>query len=303
MTRFVLGTIRSEPDAQDPSRLHHNLDLAIELAPEEKVELEAAQQALNGFLHDSQLFMIVAWNFNELGDLISAYLRAYAEKHTEVFIEKPIHLNVNRAFLNLLASIRSYLDFMDRLMKRRFGRQSEPVRRFRTRCSQEYDSNLSYRFLYKLRNYAQHKGFPIGRISWGQRPSDGETSTPEVYLDVFIVRDEIQSDFDWGSMTQEVARLPELIDPAPHTISMMESLSAIHLHCIQELFDTLEDAAQMIVRFGERLSDRSGQPAVFEVADDASPLRTLRHWPLDIQLASNIAGGNLEDVIRQPEQR
>jgi hypothetical protein len=302
MTRFILGTIRSEPDAQDPSRLHHNLDLAVELTPEENEQLETAQQALSGFLNDSQLFMIVAWNFNELGDLISAYLRAYAEKRTEVFTEMPIHLNVNRAFLNLLASIRSYLDFMDRLMNRRFGRQSAPVRRFRSRCSQEYDSNLSYRFLYKLRNYAQHKGFPIGRISLGQRPSNGEISKPERYLDVFIVRDEILEDFDWGSMAQEVGRMPELIDPAPHTISMMESLSAIHLHCVQELFDTLEGAALEIVRFGEQLSDRPGQPAVFEVADDALPLRTLRHWRLDIQLASSIAGGNLEDVIRHPEQ-
>jgi hypothetical protein len=103
----VLGTVRHEVDPEDASRKRHNFELLSELTPEEFVELLEAQRTLDRFLQDSQLFMIVAWNYNEFIELNSTYLQAYTNKHFEIFDIKPININLNRAFINLLASIRS----------------------------------------------------------------------------------------------------------------------------------------------------------------------------------------------------
>ncbi len=301
MTKHVLGTIQSDTDPDEPSRKHHKLDIVNELTADEYAELSEAQRELSSFLNDSQLFMMVAWNFNELVDLISTYVQSYANKDSEIFDTKPISINLNRTFLNLLASVRSYLDFMDRSLKARFGQNSEIALNFGKKCSQEYDDNFSYRFLYRLRNYAQHKGFPIGRITLGQRPSQADPKKPEIYLDVFIVRDQLLADFDWGSVAPEVQALPEFIDVAPHTVAFMDSLSAIHLQIIRDLFQTLEDSAQRVVAYGERIVGRPGQPVIFELEGDTEDhLRNLSHQPLLLELANRIASGHLESVIRHP---
>jgi hypothetical protein len=301
MTRHVLGTIHSDVDPDAPSRKHHTLDIFSELTEEEYSELSEAQNTLSSFLHDSQMFMMVAWNFNELVAQIATYAQSYAGKQPEIFTIRPIYINLNRAFLNLLASVRSYLDFMDRSLKARFGQDSDIAVSFGKKCSREYDENFSYRFLYRLRNYAQHKGFPIGRITWGQRESQLDPMKPEIFLDLFIVRDQILADFDWGPVEPEVKALPELIDLAPHTVAFMDSLSAIHLQAIRDLFHTLEESARQVVAFGGRIAGRPGQPVIFELEDEAKEtLRNISHQPLLLELANRITTGQLEAVIRRP---
>jgi len=200
MVKYMIGTIQTEDDESEPSRKQHHLELVSELAPFEHEYLLEALKTVNEFLQDSQLFMIATWNFRELTELIDSYLHNYIKKDFKAFVQKPIYINVNRAFLNFLSSIRSYLDFMERLLKKRYGEESAIFENFKTNCSTEYDSNFSYRFLYNLRHYAQHKGFPLGEIKWGQQPSSDNPSMVMFYLEVSIMRDEILNNFDWKNL-------------------------------------------------------------------------------------------------------
>jgi len=272
--------------------------MVAELSSAENQELLQAQQTINSFLQDSEMFMIVSWNYSEFVDLVATYLKAYIEKATTVFVDRPIYMNLNRSFINLLSSMRSYLDFMDKLLVNRYGTDSGFRARFRQRCRREYDDNLSYRFLYKLRNYSQHKGFPIGAISWGVAPSRDDPRKPDYFLHISAKRDSILRDFDWGPLTREIRALPEAIDILAHAGSMMESLSSIHPQTIKSIFATLGEAAHVVLEFGGRIARNEGQPVVFETEGDFRDQKKIAHRTLDIDMAARIASGRLEDVIR-----
>lgn len=297
MTNFMVGTIQTTEDAEEPSRKHHHLEFVSKLTPEEYNKLSEALRTLNGFMQDSQLFMMATWNFNEFMELIAKYLQAYIKKDINNFVQKPIKINLNRAFLNLLSSIRSYLDFMERLLKKRYGEESVLFSNFKKSCSREYDGYFSYRFLYNLRHYAQHKGFPISNISWGQRPDPNDPRKAIFYLEVFLLRDEILNDFDWRGLENEVKDLPEKIDIIQHTLVFMEALSRIHVQVINDLFHTLIDSAQQIILFSERLTGKEGEPVVFEFEGDVMNIRQLSHTSIPIKLAQHIVDGQLVDVL------
>src|SRR5204862_1386778 len=57
-----------------------------------------------------------------------------------------LHFEVNRLFLNYLTATRSYLDYTERYLKRRFGDASEQWKQFEAAKSKIYDENFSYRF-------------------------------------------------------------------------------------------------------------------------------------------------------------
>jgi len=73
-----------------------------------------------------------------------------------------VHTSLNRRLSNLLSSIRLFLDHSEFAFKRKYGKKSEEVEAFKKYASEKYDSSFSYRFVYKLRNYVQHCGIPIG---------------------------------------------------------------------------------------------------------------------------------------------
>lgn len=299
MTKFMVGTIQTGFDMEELPHKRHQLELVSELTSVEHEKLVEALKTVNGFLQDSQLFMIAAWNFREFNELVASYLQAYIEKDFNIFVHLPIHINVNRAFLNLLSSTRSYLDFMDRLLKKRFGKESAIYANFKKNCSEEYDGNFSYRFLYNLRNYAQHKGFPIGVIKWGQKQNPDEPLKIDFFLVVSIGRDEILKNFDWRTLENEVKNLPENEDILPHISSYMESLSRVHAKSINDIFQTLTESARQITIIGERLAGKKGEPVIFEFEGDVRNIQQLSHISLPIKLAQQIINGKLIDILQE----
>lgn len=293
--------MQTRDDTRAPSRKHHHFEFVSELTPTEHEKLTDALTTVNGFLEDSQLFTITTLNFREFTELIGRYLEAYIKKDFNTFVQEPIHLNVNRVFLNLLSSIRSYLDFMERLLKKRYGGESAIFDNFKKSCSAEFDGNFSYRFLYNLRHYAQHKGFPIGAIRWGQRLNSDDPPKVMFYLRIEIVRDEILNDFDWRALENEVKGLPERIEILPHISAFMESLSRIHMKAINDIFHTLTDSAQQITLIGERLVGQNGEPAIFEYEGDVKNIQHISHKSLPIKLAQRIVDGQLVEALQNFE--
>lgn len=64
---------------------------------------------------------------------------------------------------NYLASYKSYIDGMETLISRSFS--NEIYEKFKKFQNKTFDENFNYRFIYNLRNYAQHCGSPISSIS------------------------------------------------------------------------------------------------------------------------------------------
>ncbi|QWG48869.1 hypothetical protein EXW28_02925 [Bacillus mycoides] len=87
----------------------------------------------------------------------------YDEYISVIKDQKSTTTKVVRAINNYLSSYKAFLDRWETFFKRH-GSQ-ELIDYFKISVSEVYDKCFEYRFIYNLRNYAQHAGIPISRIS------------------------------------------------------------------------------------------------------------------------------------------
>lgn len=71
-----------------------------------------------------------------------------------------------------LAAFKKYLDNWETHLKRTYGNDSKEVKLFKDAQSHEYDNHIEYRIFYRLRNFDQHCGNLVSRIT-GQVLPDG----------------------------------------------------------------------------------------------------------------------------------
>lgn len=125
--------------------------------------------------HDSfKLIQCVQINIQELLDVVEKHEMEFFETRSmqEAEIDN-ISLNVSRLMLNILSMFRSFLDHSDVSISREFGKDSKELKLWKSTLSREYDASFEYRFLYKLRNYAQHIGTPPISLSFIDKGSVG----------------------------------------------------------------------------------------------------------------------------------
>mgnify|MGYP001171675419 FL=1 len=141
-------------------------------------------------------------------------------------------VEVNRATLNLLSSLKTFIDFSETFLRRKYGKDSEEIKLFKAAQSDQFDSSFSYRFCYKLRNYAQHCGLPVGGFdSKTVQISEAETIS---HVIIYLERDELINNFDWGKkIKEEILTLDERFELGSHLFKFVE--------CIQVLCQTLID--------------------------------------------------------------
>jgi hypothetical protein len=132
-----------------------------------------SKQRFVQFSYDQQLFEIVRTNYIEFAKAMSGYLAEYVDNPSMNWSRADeIIKEANRLILNFLSSVRTFLDHSELHLKRRYGKDSQQVKRYEEICSQQYDGEFSYRFVYQLRNYVQHCGMPVGHFSLSSKLVD-----------------------------------------------------------------------------------------------------------------------------------
>lgn len=81
---------------------------------------------------------------------------------------------VNRRILNFLSSARLYLDQVKHEISSMYGKDSTVWTGIRAREVAEYESSLAYRVIDALRNHAQHRSMPVGKLSFPIRREEGD---------------------------------------------------------------------------------------------------------------------------------
>jgi hypothetical protein len=234
-------------------------------------EYNKASERLADFSNDRQLFTIVCWNYDDYNNLL--------KKYSEELMRNPstmdrlrldaIVLDINRHILNYLSAVRSFLDHSETNLKKRYGPDSERVSRFTAACSNAYDNHFSYRFLYKLRNYAQHCGMPVGRVQFSKQLVDRHTKKVRYTLSLYFSRDSLLSKYDaWGSeLTEEIQQFPPEFEINPHIDEMMKCLEKIESVLIEDDLPELIKSAQYIQEIIDSLKDRPGTPCILRLLD------------------------------------
>lgn len=301
----VLGRVRTEKLSEGSiPRNQHFLDFSVDLSEDEFRELTVAATTLTSFMSDQNLFYLVVLNLREFHETLIAYKNAYLNRHKGGFDNRFYYLEINRCALNWLSSVRTYLDHTELTIKRRHGEQSSVWDDFRQLCSDAYDQRLEYRFMYKLRNYAQHCGFPIHNIRIDVTPKESDRTQPAYALTIASSRDKLLHDFDgWGaSLKSEIARMPEMIRITPMMDGMTRHLEAINsVHSSTE-FGFLRPSAAVIERYIDRIPAGDGQPDLFEidiVEDAHGKMKTIKTFVghlLPLDLVGIVLRGSPDDL-------
>lgn len=116
--------------------------------------------------HTIDLYNFVIRNYNELIEHEEEESKTIREVKYSVAMGKTkfFYLEINRMFLNYLTIVKSFIDYLETDFKRTYGTNSPQADAFKRITSICFDNSFSYRFFYKLRNYAQHIDLPISNI-------------------------------------------------------------------------------------------------------------------------------------------
>lgn len=268
---YGLGTLN--PTDKETQGTDWVMKSVVDLSQEEYEECVQACFALDTYKKDAQLFQVVLWNYQDFQELLGEYLAAYNQRNFEGLPPRSPDLNLNRCLLNLLSAIRSYLDYVETNVKRKHGKQSANAAKFKKSCSDAYDGSFSYRFLYKFRNYAQHCGLPLTKISFNAETLDRNSEGVHCSLDVGVDRDELlQAEFKWGSIRDEIANQPAMIDVPKHVSQMMDRLKDIHSSYIADEFVALRVPASYVKGFTQKIPRIVRELHLFKLSTEPSDL-------------------------------
>lgn len=242
-----------------------------ELKDSEYQEFNSACQCLIRFSMDQQLYQIVNWNYSDYKELLSKYYDEYIERPSTTHWSRMENmvLNVNRHILNFLASVRTFLDHSETNLKKRYGADSPRVGRFKSKCSVANDNSFSYRFMYKLKNYAQHCGMPVGALTLHSEVANTETGETLESLAVLFKRDDLLSKYDsWGmNIVKELEELPPQFEINPHVDEVLKQIEKINLVLIQDDVPDLIKGANYIQEFLRPLEGIPGTPCILRIND------------------------------------
>jgi len=263
------------------------------LSQEDFAEYKKASSELEKYMLSGQLFSITLLNHDDFVETIRSYLEALSTdqdigKHNlDRFV-----LNLNRKILNYLCSARTFLDHNETELKRSFGKSE--VEFFKTICSEHFDNSFAYRFLYKLRNYAQHCGMPVGNFIIESEKDPTSETGKRVTVSLLFDRDKLLKRFDrWGApLKKEISEMHPYFDVAPLLEEMMYRLGDIHLSLIRKLFPNIQAEALLIKQMASEVGEEHGRVIIFDFKDRSEGNAQLVFKDLPLQEAYWV----LEDI-------
>jgi len=92
-------------------------------------------------------------------------------------------LKLDRRFVNLLSSLRLYLDQSDHNISKICGEESKELKQIKEFKNWLYDNHFGFRLLEALRNHVQHSSLPLSTISYGSRRVESKDG---FYIQFFV---------------------------------------------------------------------------------------------------------------------
>ena len=213
-------------------------------------------------------------------------LKEYSGMGLEARSLNRFNFRANWQLFNYLASTRFFLEYTEAKTKKRFGRKSKQAQEIRAACKDAYDNQFAYRFLFRLRNYAQHCGLAVGAVDIA-----ASIDKPEPELTVYFDPQQLLRDYaEWGRVSKDLKQSKELLPVNP----LLEQMTAV-LHKIQGIallheLPELQRAGREIMDIIEDALGSDAIPALCEtttLSDDEQshsiwwpPLRMLQHLRL-----------------------
>tara|TARA_A100000171_G_scaffold45896_1_gene50139 strand:+ start:783 stop:1655 length:873 start_codon:yes stop_codon:yes gene_type:complete len=214
-----------------------------ELLDGEYEHLVNISDQLRLFSNCQTLYKIFLFNFSDfMKYLISVDVPPLAmSARTSQFDE--ITFNINRYLNNMLSSFKAYDDHVPSQLNRRFGDNSSQLDSFKKEKSRIYDSFFEYRFLYKLRNYTQHREFPKYHIEYKADITSPESSkgSYQFLLDAPTLLNNYDS---WGTCKQDLVDRTTLINIKEEANKLATQMTNLDIYVSNFYVNDLNNAIQ-----------------------------------------------------------
>lgn len=246
-------------------------------------EFESISKDINDlekFHSEDALYSLIELNYEDLTARRDFYLNQYIANSRLDFSEfSSQFLDLNRLILNLLSSIRTYLDHTETRLKRTFGDTSAEFELFKKLTAECFDNNFAYRFLSKLRNYSQHCGLPTGSINITDNIKGHS-------LKLSLVRDNLLKNFDsWGSIVKpELQKQNEEFDVFPLLEKKAELLNDVNNKISSALLKGLTNQGNHLLELiSETQIKGGGIPCLLKISGHIdNPTMQMKWFPYDI---------------------
>ena len=196
---------------------------------EEYEEFIEAKSYVLFYLQFEELYEFVKVNFidfwNYLFKICEQYRLYYISDFSELI--DPV-LFSNQKLANILSSFRTYQDYLKHKISEILGDESTEFNTFDKILSEIYDSNFSYRFFCRLRNYIQHYELPIRMISYDGKLMNEEPIEWAQFVNLKLDRDMLLKFKGWSTVKEEIIKLPDFFEIKPLINDYFNSLNIIH---------------------------------------------------------------------------
>ncbi|MDQ3816856.1 MAG: hypothetical protein M3247_06740 [Thermoproteota archaeon] len=157
---------------------------------------------------------------------------------------------INRRLINLLTTCRLYTDSIKHDINLLFEGDTSKVENLKQQMSNEYGSNIGYRVFEALRNYAQHRSFPVHNMGHAWRRVEKESG---IFIKHTVAPsiDVAQLKADGGfkpKVLQELQSLGAHVDIKPLLARYIESLNRIHSFIRDLLANKVAEWDSLILR-------------------------------------------------------
>jgi len=235
---------------------------------------------LEKFRSEEALYNLIELNYQDLEAKIDFYLNQYVVNPKADFVEFSFQfLDLNRLILNLLSSIRTYLDHTETRLNRTFGDNSDEYKLFKTLISECFDNHFAYRFLEKLRNYSQHCGMPTGSINI----TDDENGKS---LKLLLVRDDLLKNFSsWGAIVKpDLQSQSDEFDIIPLFKQKNSLLKEVNHKISSVLLNKLSNQGNNLLQLIlETQAKNGGIPCLLKISGDIdNPNMEMKWFPYDV---------------------
>lgn len=256
----------------------------IEISASDYEELVFAQTGIYEALAIEEKFDLVTCNYFEFEKIlhqVAISSRLFVATDWVRMIQDL--QSANGALMNLLAIFRAYIDHVPHHMGEIFGKNSVACNDFQKSLRKEYDSVLGYRLIYALRNYVQHRGFPIQYLDTSLRAgrkSDGRLevkcmATP--YLLVSQLREEPKFKKE---ILSEIESIGEKVDLKRFTRESISSISRINKIPRMHVSNRYKDWKSSVFEIQRRCVELIGGSSKQYVALDSETGRRLNIMPM-----------------------
>jgi hypothetical protein len=250
---YALGAWRQE-------RQQKGMDITISVEISRQ-EYESYLDAISAYrsLTERATYQLLVQNYLKLGAILETYTNLEkvggSFRHVDM---RNMNVTFMGALTNWLGTTRLYLESERDFLLRQFGGESAELQRYKDAAAFAFDSHEGYRFLYNLRDYAQHCGPPLSGMTVfaldGKRVVDFYLSGPEL----------LAARFGWSRHAKHlIQQWPDQISIMPLVDDAMAGYRHVEDENLKTLLERCGDTVGAMRDGIARIGSTDGHPAIF----------------------------------------